>query len=239
MKDPETDFEEELEVFRTEVQSGTQFFYSYLAIYAEIGKNKKALDGINKTPLFWATNIGALHTASFISLGRIFDQKSNHNVDRLIRKAQNYPHIFSKPALGKRKKKGSPNADEWLPDDFRRIRKHVKKYRKIYEQNYKDIRRKIFAHKELSDKSSINELYKKTQIGELQKIFIFLNKLYEAFWELYHNGRKPVLRPMRHSVVSITEKRRQEWESRGVHENIVSETQDFFKLFTLKTQPPH
>ncbi len=55
MKDFSKGFEDELEIFRRETQSGTQFFYSYLAINAEISDNKKALDAVNETPLFWGT----------------------------------------------------------------------------------------------------------------------------------------------------------------------------------------
>lgn len=250
MKDYIKEFEDELEIFRKETQSGTQFFYSYLAINAVIGDDKQALDAVNETPLFWATNIGALQTAFFIVLGRIFDQKSAHNIDKLLNIAQKNPEIFSKASLGKRKRQGNSFEPEWLPEylnrayeptfkDFRRLRKHVRNYRKIYERNYRDIRRKIYAHKELSDRFDIKELYRKTRLGELEKIFVFLNKLYESLWELFLNGRKPVLRPMRYSVIQIKNKRRSDWQSRGVHEKIVGETQDFFRNFTLKAKQLH
>ena len=243
MKDPAKEFEHELEVFRTETQLGTQFFYSYLAINAVIGDDKKALDAVNITPLFWGTNIGALQTSFFIVLGRIFDQNSKHNIDRLLHVAQNNSEIFSKASLAERKRQGSANADEWLPEyleraheptpeDFGRLRKHVNNYRKIYERNYRNIRHKIYAHKELSDKVDVQNLFKKTRIGELQRIFVFLNKLYQTLWELFHNGWKPILRPMRYSIVSIKNKRRADWQSHGVHEKIVAETQDFFRNFT-------
>lgn len=247
MKQTEKEFEYELEVFRKEIQSGTQFFYSYLAINAVIGSDKKALDAVNNTPLFWRTNIGALQTSSIIVLGRVFDQKSKHNIDRLLRIAQNNPEIFFKDSLAKRKRQASSNADQWLPkylenvyeptpEDFRRLRKHVKNYRRIYVEKYRDIRHKIYAHKELSDKADVQKLYKGTRIGELQRIFIFLNKLYIAFRELYLNGSKPILRPMRFSIMSIKNKPRHDWLRNGVHEKIVSETSEFFGTFTQKAQ---
>jgi len=40
--DPERLFARELEVFRAEVESGTQFFYAYLTINTVLRKNKKA-----------------------------------------------------------------------------------------------------------------------------------------------------------------------------------------------------
>lgn len=247
MNHPEKEFEHELEIFRTEIQSGTQFFYSYLAINAVIGSDKRALDAVNDTPLFWRTNIGALQTSFIIVLGRVFDQTSKHNIGRLLRIAQDRSEIFLKDSLAKRKREASSNADEWLPkyleevheptpEDFRRLRKHVKNYRRIYFQNYRDIRRKIYAHKELSNKADVQKLYKGTRIDELQKIFIFLNKLYVALRELYLNGSKPILRPMRFSIRSIKNKPRPDWLRHGVHEKIVSETSEFFGIFTRKAQ---
>jgi len=247
MQDFSREFENELEIFRREIQSGTQFFYCYLAINAEISDNKKALDAVNETPLFWGTIMGALQTASFIVLGRIFDQKSKHNIDKLIGIAQEHSEIFSRNSLGKRKQQGQSIEPERLPEyldrtyeptpeDFRQLRRHVKKKKKIYQRNYSDIRHKIYAHKELSelsDASDIEELYSRTRIGELQRIFVFLHRLYESLWELFHNGRKPVLRPMRYSAISIREKPRPDWQSQGVHEKIIGEVIDFFRNFDL------
>ena len=96
MTNPEKIFQRELEIFRTEAQSGIQFFYTYLASNSIIGDDQKALKTVNETPLFWRTNIGALQTAFFMVLGRIFDQKSKHNIDTLLRIAHNHISIFSK-----------------------------------------------------------------------------------------------------------------------------------------------
>ncbi len=243
MKTKEDKFTHELEVYRTEVQSAIQFFYSFLAINASLAGNKKALDIVNKSPLFWNTTIGALQTSLFIALGRVFDQQSAHNVDRLLKVAHENSEIFASKALEGRKRAGSVNADEWIGEymvgvyvptasDFRRLRSHVKKYRKIYEAGYRDIRRKVYAHKELSVADEIQALYAKTNIREMQKLLIFLNQLYVALWELFHNGRKPVLRPMKYSVASMRKAQTPEWQSKHVQERIVAETEKFFRLIT-------
>jgi len=70
----EKKFEHDLEVFRKEIESAIQFFYCYLAINSELSESKKKLNLVNKTPLFWKTNIGALQISFFITLGRIFDK---------------------------------------------------------------------------------------------------------------------------------------------------------------------
>lgn len=240
------EFVNELEIFRKEIRSGTDFFYTYLTIKTIIGKNKKALKILNKTPLFWKINLEALRTASFIVLGRIFDQRSKHNIDKLLGKAQQHKEIFSKISLRNRKQQNNAIEPDWIQEyiksayeptakDFRKLRKYIKKYRKIYENNYRPIRNQIFAHKNLSNKSEIRELYSKTRVDEFQKIFIFLNKIYKSLWELLYNGRKPVLRPMRYSVIQIINNRQPEGNNIDAHEKTVGRTHDFIKNIILKT----
>ncbi len=243
MKEREDIFSYELEVFRTEAESAIQFFYAYLSINASLADNEKALQIVNEAPLFWRTNAGALQTSFFIVLGRVFDQKSNHNIDRLLRVAQDNADIFSKEALELRKRKGSKNADEWIDDymkdvyvptisDFRRLRKYVSKYRKIYVNGYRDIRRKVYAHKELSKPDDVQKLFAKTNVPEMQKLLIFLKRLYECVWELFHNGRKPVLRPMKYSVKAMRKAEIPKWQSSHVQEHMVQEIENFFRTIS-------
>ncbi|MDO8445919.1 MAG: hypothetical protein Q7T53_07460 [Deltaproteobacteria bacterium] len=246
MKTNEDKFTSELEIYCTEVEAAIKFFYSFLAVNASLADNKRALDLVNEAPLFWRTIIGALKTSFFITLGRVFDQQSNHNVDRLLKVAHESLEIFSTEALERRKRAGSTNADEWIddymrtayvptPDDFRRLRGYVRKYRKVYETGYRDIRHKIYAHKQLSKAEDVQALYAKTNIREMQKMLIFLNRLYTSLWELFHNGRKPVLRPMKYSVASMRKSETPQWQSKQVQEQVVHETEIFFKL--LATVP--
>ena len=242
---PEEKFKHELEVFRTEVESATQFFYAYMAIHSEIAEKKDVLKFVNEMPLFWKTIIGALQISMFITLGRIFDKKSKHNIDSLLKIAIKNKDIFSKTSLEARKRKDSENADEWIDEyiqnayeptdaDFSRLEKHVEKYRKLYDSSYRKIRNKIFAHKELSEPSQIEKLFKKTNIRELERIFTFLSKLYEALWQLLNNGRKPILRPVPYSLKSMKKKKISKWHSTTVQERIVQETMAFFKNNTKK-----
>ncbi len=247
MVNPEQRFVRELEVFRTEAQAGAQFLYAYLSFNSIISEKRKAYNEVNKTALFWNTAMGSLQTSFFIALGRIFDQNSRHNIDRLIKTAQDNKEIFSKNALAKRKKHESANADEWLDEylktayeptikDFRVLRKKIKEYRNIYETNYRDIRHKIYAHKEVSDAEEMQKLFSKTNIRELQKVFVFVNSLYEALWQLLYNGRKPVLRRMRYSVKNMIRDRKPEWQSQTVQERMVGEVSDFLKTLTSNVQ---
>jgi hypothetical protein len=251
MKNRENAFSHELEVFKTEAESAIQFFYAYLTIHAALADNEKALQIVNEAPLFWLTIAAALQASSHIALGRVFDQNSNHNVDRLLKVAQDNKDIFSKGALEARKRMGSANADEWIDDymkgvyvptasDFRRLRKHVSKYRRVYKNGCRDIRHKFYAHKALSTPDDVQKLFAKTNIPEMQKLVIFLGRLYDCLWELFHNGRKPVLRPMKWSVKAMRKAGIPKWQSRLVQEQMVHETERFFRILScLPNQEVH
>ena len=84
---PAKEFERELEMFRWEVDAGTQFFYAWLGLHATIGKNEKVRNLLDDAALFWNTTLYALQAQTFIVLSRVFDQdkKSKHNIDKLLR----------------------------------------------------------------------------------------------------------------------------------------------------------
>lgn len=240
--EPDEEFERELEIFRWEVNAATQFFYAWLGLNSTIGKNAKVRNLLDDSALFWNTALYALRAQTFIALNIIFDQdrKSKHNIDKLLRTAQENAHIFSKFELGRRKKRASPGSwRDWLrdylndaytptPDDFRRFRRHVKKWRRIYETNYRPIRNSVFAHRSLSGHAEADPLWAKTNIREMQVLLRFLRQLHDAFWELLHNGRKPVLRPQRYSARSMANRpspigRRQNY----VQEHMIAVTEAF------------
>ena len=240
----EDDFLHELEVFGTEVQGCIKFFYAYLAINDVPADNKKGLNIINRTPLLWRTIRDALETSFFITLARIFDKdKRTHNIRRLLNIAQSNIDIFSAKALKNRKIKSSANAHEWIddymrdiyipkPNDFEKLDKHVNKYNAIWK-TYSKIRHQIFAHKERLNEIYINKLYLQTNIREVQKLLVFLLRLYEALCQLFHDGRKPILRPMRYSVKSMRKTPLPEGHIGTVQEIIVKQTQGFFDLFSF------
>lgn len=232
-------FEHDLEVFRKEIESTIQFFYCYLAINSELSESKKKLDLVNETPLFWKTNIGALQISFFITLGRIFDNTSKHNVFNLLKSARKHQSIFSITALKARKEAGSTNAHKWISDymkdvyipkdaDFDRLDEYVDKYSKLYDANYRKIRNKIFAHQEFSKPEQREELFKNTNIKELEKILIFLKKLYLALWQLYNNGRKPKLRPLSFSFKCLKKKAQKKKKAGLLQQRIIEEAIVFF-----------
>ncbi|MGD0584160.1 MAG: hypothetical protein ABSA86_00080 [Oryzomonas sp.] len=232
-------FERELEIFRTELEQGTQFFYTYVALHMVASKRKTVQSLLNMTPLFWNTILGSLQSSTFIVLGRIFEpeKKSRHNLQRLLAMAHENNQIFSKVALGKRKKAtGLTDSDvnnylldvyEPSPEDFRRLQVLTRKWRKIYESKYSDIRHKIFAHKGETDPPNIEAMFAKTNIQEMQRMFMFLGSLHMALWQLFFNGLKPVLRRRRYSVKRILDSPLPEGHVGTVQERITREAGRF------------
>lgn len=240
MTTPEARFDTELEIFRTEAQAATQFFYAYIGVHMVARAHKSVHRMLNDAPVFWNTILGGLQAATFVALGRIFDQKSSHNLDQLLRMAQRDRQIFSKASLGKRKQAESKNAYAWLNGyllraheptarDFRRLRSHVRKWRKVYEKNYQPLRHQVYAHKELAERQAISSLFAKTNIRELQRLLVFLGSLYQAMWELFNNGRKPVLRPQRYSIRRMRALPSPPGRRRNVQELIALESERFLK----------
>ena len=209
MIDPESEFERELQIFGDDVDVAIQCFYVWLTVHAAARKSQKVYDLLNRDAGFWNLAIGSIQTNSLIALGRIFDtQKQSHNVRRLLKLSEQDIAIFSKAALRKRKSKQSANAHEWIDNymhdvhvptasDFMRLQSFVDARRRVYVSCYKQLRDKVYAHKERTD---ITGFVAKTNTRELGRLLSAMQHLYNVLWDLFQNGRKPRLRPLRHTA---------------------------------------
>ena len=115
------------------------------------------------------------------------------------------------------------------PADFRRLRGYVSKHRKTYLAKYQDLRHKVFAHREITDATQISALFARTNIREMQRMLLFCLSLYDALWQLFVNGKKPVLRSRKISVDRIRKRGVRHGRSNAVHERIVEEAQAFLE----------
>jgi hypothetical protein len=199
-------FQAELEHFRKQAEGAVQLLAQYLAVHRYAARDADVHSVLNTWPLFWATSLAALQQTALITLGRIFDQDSDHNVDHLIGLAQDSPAIFSREKLGQRKQGNASQPPDWLPEylaaayvptakDFREMRKAVGQHRKTYEGAYRPLGNAHRAHSEVIDPAQIEALFSQTNITELQDLLDFLCGLHDALWDLYFNGTKPDLAP--------------------------------------------
>lgn len=196
-------FEEELEVFRTEEEAAQQYFFAYLSVRSLAAAEENVLINMNTTPLFWRTTHHAMLVAAFVALGRIFDQdpKSDHNIDKLMQATGQNLDLFSKSALVDRKiaaglKPGE--AARYVSDryeltaaDVRDMRKQVSAWRRVYDERYRDVRHMPFAHKRRD--ATVEAILAKTNIEEIKDLLGFLAGLHSALDQLYLNGQQPIV----------------------------------------------
>ncbi|HWL69383.1 MAG TPA: hypothetical protein VNS22_13500 [Geminicoccus sp.] len=203
----EAEFEAQLSAFQADVATVTRGFYTMAAINHLASQDAALLAKLNHAPDFWNLVQAASQTTLFIALGRIFDQNSDvrFTLDKLIGAAQkNGRAIFAADRLADRKRRESTNADAWLgdylkgiyvptPDDFRALRKVRDRYRQRFTATYRPIRHEVYAHG-IATRAEAVELFAETRLVELQRIIRFLQLVGDGLWNLYHNGRNPMLR---------------------------------------------
>jgi len=112
----EQQFSDELDVFQRECEASSQHLYAYLAICALAKRRIRVLRALARDGLFWSTVLGALQASAILTLGRVFDQDTPHNVDVLLRLARQTPTMFSRPALERRRHDSNQPRPSWLND---------------------------------------------------------------------------------------------------------------------------
>lgn len=235
--DPETEFKRELEVFGNEVEEAIQCFYAEQTIHNVARQDQNVRRALNRNAPFWNLACRALQANAIIVLGRIFDRDSRaHTLNRILQLATHNPGIFSKAVLETRK---LPHAGEHIAEfmrtaytpkkrDFQRLQRYAEKQRAIYNRHYLDLRNKFFAHRERVD---LTAAFANANIRRLGRPLVFLDQLQSALWQLFMNGRKPVLRPARHSGQRILKSPLPKGlhRSQDAQEWITRETKEFLK----------
>jgi hypothetical protein len=138
-------FLEELEIFGNEQDSAQRYFFGYLSMHRIPAANPDVMRRMNDDSMFWITTRDALLTSTFVVLGRIFDpdQKSVHNIDKLLGAVTNEIGSLNRTGLAQRRVAErvmtQPDADKYASDrhdltyaDIRQMRKAVDKWRKVY-----------------------------------------------------------------------------------------------------------
>lgn len=224
-------FEVQLDNFRNEAYLAARYMYAEMAIQHAASKSTKLLNRLNRTPTFWITCGAALQSSAYISIARIFDVKSDYNVNALLKSMEDNLGIFQKDALKSRKRNGNTTEPEWLEDyllqayyptikDVARLQKKVSEYRVIYDKAIKPVRNKYLAHREKQNSIDVASLYAGGKLKELWRVCSFLLQLHSLLEELFENGKKPVLRAIRYSPKVIFDSKIQ---GSSPHESIVGE----------------
>jgi hypothetical protein len=192
------DFVRELEIFRTEQEVAQQYFFGYLAIRKKAEEDRELLGVVNLYPWFWVTVDHSLLLGTFMALGRIFDRSTQHNIGTLMSAVSAELSEFSRAALKARHihsglsvqdaAKHVSRAHELTAKNVKELEEKVEVWRGVYDNNYREIRNKVFAHKVISTTDKIDALFEKTTATQLKALLHFLNCVYLTLWEAYSNG---------------------------------------------------
>jgi len=97
----------------------------------------------------------------------------------------------------------------------------VTKLRRVYEGRFKDLRHKLYAHKEVHDGPELAAVTAHANINELRRVLSQLAALNDALFNLFWNGHAPVLQKRRYSAKLA----KGETSSNRVHERISADVQ--------------
>lgn len=192
-------FNQYFQEFKNEVHAVITSYLFWKTIQNRASNEEEVLGGLNKSPLSWNIITHSLQVTIFITLGRIFDIDSKaFSADVLLKTCIAEIDIFSLENLHERKSKSISGEDlenymagasEASKKDFERLRGELSKQRKIFQEVYRPIRHLVIAHKDKEHLDNNEELWKATNIGELESILWFLDCLKDVIFNIYHNGR--------------------------------------------------
>jgi hypothetical protein len=153
---PPGDIDAEIEIYRKDEESAQQVFFAYLGVRDLIARRPEVHAAVNRNAMFWLTAHHAMLVSSLIGLGRIFDQDSAHNLDRLLAMTGRNLETLGLDALRQRKEAfiTPEQAADYVKEkheitaaDVRQLRKEVDAWRRIYAPVYGEIRHHLAHNK--------------------------------------------------------------------------------------------
>ncbi|HFE43887.1 MAG TPA: transposase [Nannocystis exedens] len=228
-------FKAQLDNFRNEVGAVARFIYIDDAVNHAASRSRRVLNRLNDTPTMWLSIFNACQMAAYVSLGRIFDHTSKYNLGALVKLVESDLTVFGRAELAVRKREGSSLNPARLAEyldaayyptqaDVRWLKEKEKRYRAIYDRAIRPVRNKYLAHRVRIAPEEVASLYEAGLVRELWHLSASLLELHHALWQLYHNGKKPRLRPVRYSPKAMFDGERY---PSGEHEHVVEEVKAF------------
>ena len=111
--------------------------------------------------------------------------------------------LFSREALRNRKEREglssivarryASEAFEFQTESLDKIEDELGQAQTLYEQQIEALRHKAFAHRAILSPGDRQELFRPIRVRELEHLLIFPLRCERALFDLFHNGRRPVL----------------------------------------------
>jgi hypothetical protein len=119
------------------------------------------------------------------------------------------------------------SAHEPTAKHFRDLKREIRKWRSVFEQLYKPLRSRFYAHRERD--APIENLLKETRIDQLEEMLAFLGSVYTALWEAFINGKELWLKPEPHSVHEMRQQTMRQKAGNTVQQRIVKEAMEMLR----------
>lgn len=203
-EDPK-DFEiaELLKEIDKEITVAAQSFFAWKSIHNVAAKDKNIEKAINTNALSWNIYLHSLQVTFFIAIGRIFDvNPQSCSIHLLFRQCKNNVEKFYKSNLEQRliDEAGGTRPDyldtflqtvyEPKEADFNKLKKNVSRVQKCYEEKFRPIRHKVFAHNDSEHIANPGDLFANATIDDAEDILKTLYKVERVIWDLYTNGKE-------------------------------------------------
>lgn len=186
-----------------EITVAAQAFFAWKSIHSVAAKDKNIVKAINTNALSWNIYLHSLQTTFFIAIGRIFDvNPQSCSIHLLFRQCTENIEKFHKSSLEQRKIDEAAgvrpdylntflqNVYEPKEADFKKLKKNVSRVQKCYEDKFRRIRHKVFAHNDSEYIANPGDLFANATIDDAEDILNTLYKVERVIWDLYTNGKE-------------------------------------------------
>ena len=190
------------EVYGKEVTNASWSFYVWKHINNVACNNAEVQKALSKNALCWRVITHSLQNTFLITLGRIFDNDGRSlTAERLLKMCITHINQFGGEALRDRKMAGVDGPEPgWLDeyvraayrpteDDLGSLLSQVLEQKAIHNEFYTPIRHKVVAHRDWDTIARVDELFGKTNIGQIQEMLDLLFQIEKIVWDLLYNGK--------------------------------------------------
>ena len=223
------------------------FAYTWL-VFDHLTRGDAGLrDRVNEHSAFWNGVLGALQTAAFVGLGRVFDTKaSTDSAKQLLRFARTNRGIFSRKSIEARKinsglsaadaKEFAAAAYELQTGGLASLIAEFEKQRKFYIKEIGPIRHNVFAHSGRLTHEARDALFTNLSRPDFEQLAVFPLRLYESLFRLYE-GREPVFEGPPTSITEMLTELPPSWITAWEHLHVARTVSVFLETLRDSSLP--
>jgi AbiU2 len=183
---------------RAESESTIRALYA-LEQYHILCSDQTSVAKMNQNARFWLLFQNALTVKLFIGIRRLFENgRGTFNFQSMLDLVKKRITEFQPEAIERRKVAELPWLNEYRTnvhgpneEDFNRLAKLVRPFKKKMCGVYTTIASEVFAHAVHTEEEIVNSLLSKTNFKEVEDALNAIWHFYDQLWQMYENGKEP------------------------------------------------